>query len=331
MKLRDVPAPDYGNGFDFENPPRSGNAINGLGEKKKRRAKEVFHASGRDQLDWAALETFFAINGSLPNLLQNLRTRWTYRNAAGPVARERVEVADPAAWADAIKAKARELGADIVGITRIEPETDMMDGVEPRYAYAVSIGRTMDRSRMENVPHDPAGTEVLRTYGRVAKTCNALAKHIRGLGWGAVAYSHSKSSDLLQIPVAVRAGLGELGKHGSLICREHGSNVRLGTVMTEMPLALDAPVDIGVDDLCATCRRCTTDCPPGAIFDEKKWVRGEYRWYVDFDRCAPYFAITQGCAICIEVCPWSEPGRGPMLSQKLLAKRPGDKAAQAAE
>ncbi len=27
------------------------------------------------------------------------------------------------------------------------------------------------------------------------------------------------------------------------------------------------------------------------------------------------------CAICIEVCPWSEPDRGPKLSQMLLAKR----------
>lgn len=43
--------------------------------------------------------------------------------------------------------------------------------------------------------------------------------------------------------------------------------------------------------------------------------------YVDFERCVPYFAETGGCAICIEVCPWSEPGRGPAISQAALAKR----------
>jgi epoxyqueuosine reductase QueG len=50
-------------------------------------------------------------------------------------------------------------------------------------------------------------------------------------------------------------------------------------------------------------------------------VRGELKWYVDFDKCIPYFVKTYGCAICLEVCPWSEPGRGPSLSEKLLAKR----------
>ncbi len=28
------------------------------------------------------------------------------------------------------------------------------------------------------------------------------------------------------------------------------------------------------------------------------------KWYVDFDKCIPYFTKTHGCTICIEVCPW---------------------------
>jgi ferredoxin len=63
------------------------------------------------------------------------------------------------------------------------------------------------------------------------------------------------------------------------------------------------------------------ECPPDAIFNEKQWVRGDYKWYVDFDKCIPYFVETQACGICLEVCPWSEPGRGPWLSEKLLAQR----------
>ncbi len=35
----------------------------------------------------------------------------------------------------------------------------------------------------------------------------------------------------------------------------------------------------------------------------------------------PYFVKTLGCAVCIEVCPWSEPGQGPRLSEQLLARR----------
>lgn len=69
------------------------------------------------------------------------------------------------------------------------------------------------------------------------------------------------------------------------------------------------------------CRRCTIDCPPQAISDTKALVRGARKWYVDFDRCVPYFAETGGCAICIEVCPRSEPGRGLNVSLAALAKR----------
>ena len=106
-----------------------------------------------------------------------------------------------------------------------------------------------------------------------------------------------------------------------MISKEYGSNFRLAAVLTDMPLAFGGPVDCGVEDLCVHCRRCVIDCPPDALFDNKQWVRGVERWYGDFDKCLPYFVKTYGCAICIEVCPWSEPGRGPALSETLLAKR----------
>jgi epoxyqueuosine reductase len=98
--------------------------------------------------------------------------------------------------------------------------------------------------------------------------------------------------------------------------------VRLATVLTDLPLTTDDPVDLAVDDSCASCHVCTTNCPPHAIFDVKQLVRGEERWYVDFDRCVPYFSEHQGCGICIEVCPWSEPGREPVISERMLGRRP---------
>jgi len=94
-------------------------------------------------------------------------------------------------------------------------------------------------------------------------------------------------------------------------------------VLTNLPLVVDGPTDIGVDDFCASCQICVTNCPPHAIFDTKQLVRGQERWYVNFDRCVPYFSDNDGCGICIEVCPWSEEGRGPSISEKMLAKRSG--------
>ena len=318
MKLHDTPSAD--NLPQYSTPPVSGNEVNGLGVKENVRARRVYHCLWRADFPWAGMNAFFLMNNTWGVLWEALKYRWKLRRSAGPVAKRRVEVDDTAAMAERVKEKAIELGAGIVGITEILPG-DLYDDIELDYRYAICIGVPMRRQEMIHVPHARAGQEVQRVYGEVASVAIDLAEHIRSMGWPACAYGDPRSTDLLQIPLAIRAGLGELGKHGSMISKEYGSNFRLSTVATNLPLALDKPVDIGVEDLCANCRRCTIDCPPDAIYDDKKWVRGEHRWYVDFDKCVPYFTATYGCAICIEVCPWSEPGRGPKLSETLLAKR----------
>jgi len=318
VKLHDIPSAE--NLPRYRQPPVSGNVINGLGVLEKIRAKRVFHDFGRPGFAWSGMNGFFLMNNTWAILKMALSYRWKLRRSTGTVAKKQVEVTDPVEMAELLKAKAKSFGAGIVGITEVIP-TDFYEDVQPNYRYAVCIGAPMDREEMLHVPNERAGIEVQRVYGAVASTAVDLAEHIRSLGWPATAYGDPRSTELLQIPLAIRAGLGELGKHGSLICKEYGSNVRLSTVLTDIPMALDAPVDIAVDDLCFGCRRCTIDCPPQAIVDQKQWVRGEHRWYVDFDKCAPYFSTTFGCAICIEVCPWSEPGRGPKLSDMLIAKR----------
>ena len=58
---------------------------------------------------------------------------------------------------------------------------------------------------------------------------------------------------------------------------------------------------------------------PQAISAETQLVRGEQRWYVDFDRCLPFFNEHEGCAICLSVFPWIYPGVAPNLLQKLVA------------
>ncbi len=92
-------------------------------------------------------------------------------------------------------------------------------------------------------------------------------------------------------------------------------------MLTDLPLIADRPDEIAVDEFCTSCRVCTSACPPDAIFEEKQSVRGVTKWFVDFDKCIPYFNDTQGCGICIAVCPWSRPGTAPRLAEKMVAKR----------
>lgn len=84
-----------------------------------------------------------------------------------------------------------------------------------------------------------------------------------------------------------------------------------------MPLAPTSRDVFGADAFCQSCRICEEACPPEALFPEKQTVRGVQKWYVDFDKCLPFFNQTQGCGICIAVCPWSRPGVGPNLAAKL--------------
>ena len=59
IRPQDPPAPQYA--FGYVESPRSGNEINGLGERKRRQATAVFHNAGDAQLDWQALDDFFGL------------------------------------------------------------------------------------------------------------------------------------------------------------------------------------------------------------------------------------------------------------------------------
>ena len=97
------------------------------------------------------------------------------------------------------------------------------------------------------------------------------------------------------IPPAIACGFGELGKHGSIINRKLGSSFRLASVLTDLPLVGDESDEFGADAFCVNCRLCVDACPPDAVFDVKKTVRGQTKWYVDFDKCLPYFNEAMGC------------------------------------
>ncbi|MCP4228417.1 MAG: 4Fe-4S dicluster domain-containing protein, partial [Actinomycetia bacterium] len=106
-----------------------------------------------------------------------------------------------------------------------------------------------------------------------------------------------------------------------IINRERGSSFRLAAVLTDAPLAPTPQETFGADDFCQGCRICTDGCPPNAIAPDKRLVRGDLKWAVDFDRCLPHFAISYGCGICIAVCPWSTPGAAPRLAENMLRKQ----------
>lgn len=227
----------------------------------------------------------------------------------GEVASERHVFDSPEAASTHLKAKALELGADIVGICEIEP-SDVYRGRTVSEKYAIAVGQRMLWRAFQVVPSTEAAIECLRIYYTLGETVIQLAAYIRSLGYACKIEHPIGDSDLLHIPIGLKAGFGELGRHGSIIHPKLGPLFRMGSVATSLPLAIDQPIDAGIAAFCDTCRACRLYCPPQAIPDERSPIAGKDhlgndRYVVDTGRCFPYFAKHSYCSICLPVCVYN--------------------------
>jgi epoxyqueuosine reductase len=117
------------------------------------------------------------------------------------------------------------------------------------------------------------------------------------------------TAPVMEKPLAERAGLGWIGKHGNLVSRGYGSWLFLGVIAVGMELAVDPPYA----ERCGTCRRCLDACPTGAFDGPRR---------IDARRCVSYLTIEHagpiprdlrprignriyGCDDCLAVCPWN--------------------------
>lgn len=302
-------------------PAVSGNSINGLGEAAPRRPTPVYwHAPGR--IPHGRLQRLFTLRAYthplafLRNAFENERRQ---RRRPRAIAAERRQ-ATPEEWSASLKEFALAHEADLVGIVPLDP-TWVFAGYQASSPWVVMLGVAMNHAEVQRAPAIESANEVLAQYNRGLRAAQAVADWIRGQGYAATGHSGPQAGPINMIPAAIAAGFGELGKHGSIINRRLGSSFRLACVLTELPLVADAPDVFGAADFCARCNLCVKACPPRAIEHEQRVVRGERKWYVDFDKCLPYFNDTFGCAICLGACPWSLPGVAERLVTKHAQRR----------
>lgn len=324
-------------------PEISGNSVNGLGVAQPRRPAPFFwhepqyHQFGDMQRytigvmygleDGGEIRRAFCVNENFQPGSESGTSSSRQFIHRGPdpieVTSAKVEGTAPD-WSRQVKAFALAHHADVVGIAAMRPEW-VYEGFEVKEKYVIVVGVAHDFEEISQAPSLPGNNraivEVGRQYTRAATAAAQLNNFIRAQGYGTTCFPGPTAQDLLMIPAAVEAGLGELGKHGSLINRRLGASFRLSAVTTDMPLEVDQPDVFGVDDFCLRCQVCREACPPDAIHAEKQWVRGDLKWYVDFDKCIPYFAESRGCGICIAVCPWSLPGVADKLVVKMARLR----------
>jgi len=249
----------------------------------------------------------------------------------------------PEEASERVKGYAQNRGADLVGIAELNPLwvyshrgeifyenwEDWGREIPVGHQYAVVFAMEMSFDMVGTGPHTPTAIESMGNYAKGAYIATQLASFIANLGYSATA-SHFRHYEALMVPLAVDAGLGELGRLGYLITKELGPRVRLGVVTTDLPLVPDKPVDIGVDDFCSICKKCAVCCPSHSIPAErdKTVVNGLLRWKLNDQTCFDYWGkVGTDCNICMRVCPWSHARTFPhrliviLITRNRLARR----------
>jgi ferredoxin len=234
------------------------------------------------------------------------------------------EVADMSAMSQQIKVAARIYGAGLVGICELDHRwvysrdragKPVQIPSEFRTAIVMAIG--MDPTAIRTSPAFSASTAVGIGYSRMAFTVACMAEFIRNLGYQAIPMGNDIA---LSIPLAIDAGLGELGRNGLLITPQFGPCVRICKVFTNLPLDTDSPTEFGVADTCKLCGKCAEACEAGAIqsaTDPSFEVAcpsnnlGILRWAVDSDKCYSFWIQNgSGCSTCIAACPFTPRAAG---------------------
>ncbi|MHC1740849.1 MAG: tRNA epoxyqueuosine(34) reductase QueG [Anaerolineaceae bacterium] len=118
------------------------------------------------------------------------------------------------------------------------------------------------------------------------------------------------SSPILERELAVRAGLGWIGRNSCVISPDFGSALLLAEIFLDLDLPIDPPF---TKNFCGNCQKCINACPTSCILPNRM---------IDARRCISTLTIENkslipdlefrnignrlfGCDICQSVCPWN--------------------------
>ena len=195
-----------------------------------------------------------------------------------------------AAW---VKRRAKELGADLVGIAGADalnafPPDPLWPQTPARISpYCRSVVVVVNRIPAgafrckSNTPVQYLDMLVLRKMDRIAYR---LVEELERRGWPSFvtaaqetdwSYKRASYGRLSTRHLGVEAGLGTLGLEVNILTPEFGPRVYLTGILTEIELEPDRPI---TEQVCIgeSCSRCLHSCPADAVL----------HWGIDKRRCA---------------------------------------------
>lgn len=119
------------------------------------------------------------------------------------------------------------------------------------------------------------------------------------------------SSPLLERELAVRAGLGWIGRNSCLISPKYGSALLLAELFLDLELPPDQPF---TQNLCGNCQRCVNTCPTHCILQDDNEIDARLCLSTLTIEYKTLFSSTQiqstgnhlfGCDVCQAICPWN--------------------------
>lgn len=202
-------------------------------------------------------------------------------------------------------------GADLFGvadISRIKKDFTLSEKMLEKLDNAVSLGIRLSGSILDGISDSPT-----KLYFHHYRTVNALldqlalkvCNKIQKTGYRALPIPASQILDwqnqkahLSHKKIGYLAGLGWIGRNNLLVNKDSGSQFRLVSILTDMPLRADKPTKQD----CQECSLCVTACPVNAIKDNP----------LDFDhiKCFEKLKDFQKqhlveqyiCGICVKAC-----------------------------
>ena len=207
----------------------------------------------------------------------------------------------------------REKGVTLYGSGVLPQGLRVYEALPNVISFALPLPRAIVQEVAETGP--------TKTYFHHYRTCNAYIDHI---SYALVLAIKAEAYDAAYIPAsqsvsddgyrglfshkaaAVLCGIGGIGMNDLLVTPRYGAGVRLGTVMTDMPVGRSAPVE----NPCSGCGKCVAACPSGALRGKKWEDAASLEDMMDVDLCSDYMKKTyQGigrgavCGICMAACP----------------------------